>query len=328
MEPDNDFLQELKTLRKGRGVTAPGLNDHLGPHLRELSGITDGDSPGARRAKVIATLDQLAAALPDDLSLAVRAALGLHQDARQPFLADRVQWLAEQIDRDVRTARRRVDQGLASMAEQAAVPPPAELPAVGDQDDNRWFIREFKAVVLLDGPAPEAIDQRTVVSQVDGLERVDALITIPRDATSRGGANNLEVEVLYGATIESRERVTSSRFRYQLRLPRTLSAGDVHEYALRFRLPPDQPMRPHYVYTTLRRCDRFDLRVRFDRDRVPEGVWRVSEAYPRDLDDGVAGWEPVAVDSSAEVHVTFTQLKLGLGYGALWTDIPDYDIQL
>jgi hypothetical protein len=323
---DDALLDELKTLRKGRGVNAARIA--LGPRLRELAGVAEQDSTGVTRRKVIGTLDRLAEPLPADLALAARAALGLLPAAQQPFLAERVQWLADQLRRDVRTARRRVDLGLAAMAEHASAAPAPVAPVrpAGDEDE-RWYVREFRALLRLDRPTPEAMDTRVVVATVDGLTQIDALITVPRDGPARTGPHDLLVEALYGATIVGRERVTASRFRYALRLPRPLRAGEAHEYGLLFRVPPDQPMRNHYVHYAPRRCDRFELRVRFDPERVPTEVWRVDGVFPRDLDDGLPDTDAVAVDDAAEVHLVFDRLRPGFGYGARWTPPPPYELR-
>jgi len=319
------LLEELKTLRKGRGVNAARMA--LGPRLRELAAVGADDTPGTTRRKVIGTLNRLAEPLPADLALAARAALALLPSAQHPFLAERVQWLADQLRRDVRTARRRVDLGLAAMAERAsAAPTPAPLrPA--DEDDERWYVRDFRALLRLDQPTPEAMDTRVVVARVDGLTEIEALITVPRDGPSRTGPHDLQVEALYGARIVGRERVTASRFRYALRLPRPLRAGDAHEYGLLFRVPPNQPMRTHYVHYAPRRCDRFELRIRFDPQRVPAEVWRVDGIFPRDLDDGLPDAESVPVDDAAEVHLVFDRLRPGFGYGARWTPPPPYELR-
>jgi hypothetical protein len=329
---DTELLRELKTLRKGRGVNTARLPDQIGPLLRELAAVENQDAAGIIRQKVTGALNRLAESLPTDLALAARAALSLHPEAQQPFLAERVQWLADQLERDVRTARRRVDLGLTALAEQALVPTPAEgtvpaprAPLTREPDDDPWHIREFRAVLRLDQPTPEAIEQRVIVANQDGLDRLDALITIPRDRDIRTGSHDLLMEVLYGATIVSRERVTGSRFKYGLQLPRALYSGEAHEYALLFRLPPNQPMRTHYVYTTHRRCDAFDLRIRFDPERLPAEIWRVNQGYFGDLDDDAAPRDVVDVDRTGEVHLVFHRLRQGFGYGAQWTP-PPYEI--
>jgi hypothetical protein len=328
---DAELLHELKTLRKGRGMNAPRITDQLGPALRTLAAVDPADAPGAVRQKVAGALAGLADSLPGDLALAARAALGLHPEAQQPFLADRVQWLAEKLQRDVRTARRRVDLGLAAMAEQATVSaygipspraPLGSIRTTPEPGEEPWYVREFRAVLRLDQPSPEAIEQRVVVANRDGLDHLDALITIPRDRATGTGSHDLLVEVLYGVTIVSRERVTGSRFKFGLKLPHPLDEGEPHEYGLLFRLPADQPMRTHYVYRTHRRCDAFDLRIRFDPERIPTEVWRVYEWYSGDLEDDTAPRDPVDVDSTGELHLVFHRLRQGLGYGAQWTEVP------
>jgi hypothetical protein len=326
---DLDLLLELKTLRKGRGVNTARVTDQIGPLLRELAAVEKQDPTGIIRQKLTATLNRLSESLPADLALAARAALALDPEAQQPFLAERVQWLAGRLERDVRTARRRVDLGLAALAERALVPEAAAVPApraalAREPDDDLWHIREFRAVLRLDQPAPEAIEQRVIVANQDGLDRLDALITIPRDRATRTGSHDLLMEVLYGATIVSRERVTGSRFKYGLQLPRPLYAGEAHEYALLFRLPMNQPMRTHYVYTTHRRCDAFDLRIRFDPERMPAEIWRVNQGYLGDLDDETAPRDMVEADRTGELHLVFHRLRLGFGYGAQWTALPAY----
>src|SRR5215218_5329453 len=148
---DDPLLEELKILRKGRGVNAARIG--LGPRLRELAAVGEADTPGTTRRKVIDTLNRLAEPLPADLALAARAALALLPSAQHPFLAERVQWLADQLRRDVRTARRRVDLGLAAMAEQASTAPaPVAAVRSAAADDERWYVREFRALLRLDQP--------------------------------------------------------------------------------------------------------------------------------------------------------------------------------
>src|SRR5205823_7552443 len=92
------------------------------------------------------------------------------------------------------------------------------------------------------------------------------------------------------------------------------------------RVPRDQLMRPHYVFTSPRRCDLFDLRVRFDPARLPDRVWRVSEAFHRDVDDPGPSDDLLTVDSAGELHVEFHDVRPGFGYGARWSAIPSYEM--
>ncbi len=44
-------------------------------------------------------------------------------------------------------------------------------------------------------------------------------------------------------------------------------------------------MRPYYVFTPVLRVDHFDLHVRFGPDKPPGRVFRVADAFDRDLDE-------------------------------------------
>ncbi|HSV67221.1 MAG TPA: hypothetical protein VLJ59_15090 [Mycobacteriales bacterium] len=328
--PSTDLLIELKVLRKGRGLYAPKIDAQVGPALRTLCGIDGDDDAAVMRQKLVDRLSEFAQTLPPDLELAVTAALALHPDAHQLFLNERIRWLADRLGRDDRTARRRVDEGLDRLAEAAAagrgrVSP--ERPAGGGSMQEGWYVDECHALLRLDRPSPEAIERRVIVADRDGIDEIVAAITLPRHPAGRRGSHDLIVEVLYGATLVRKEHDTPSRFRFVLSLPTTLRAGERHEYMLVLRVPPDQPMRSHYVFTSPRRCDLFDLRIRFDPDRMPEDIWKVNGAFHRDIDDEEPVGDRLHPDSACEVHVQFRDLSPGFGYGAQWKNPGSYELQ-
>jgi hypothetical protein len=311
------FLEELKTLRKGRGVLALKIGGQVGPALRAFCGIARAEASESVRAKVTDRLADLARTLPDDLELAVRAGLALHPQAQQLFLSHRIQWLAEQLDRDERTARRRMDEGLHRLAEAAA-----RHITAAHMPDEGWYVEEFYAVLRLDLPCAEAIERRRIIAERDGIDHIDAMITLPREDADSTTSHDLHVEVVYGATLIRTEHISRSRFRFVLELPTVLRAGDRHEYALLFRVPPRQLMRTHYVLVSPRRCDLFDLRVRFDRARPPVAVWRAAGVFYVGLDDMQSGGEMLTTDKAGEVHQQFRNLKPGFSYGILWKNPP------
>ncbi|MEO3859630.1 macro domain-containing protein [Acrocarpospora sp. B8E8] len=106
----SDLFTELIQLRPGRGVLTGNLVARIGPLLRARAGIDDSDGPGEISERLIAYLESLAGTLPPDLALAFRVGLSLHPQAQFRFLDERMEWLAMQLDRDARTARRRFDE--------------------------------------------------------------------------------------------------------------------------------------------------------------------------------------------------------------------------
>jgi hypothetical protein len=81
-------------------------------------------------------------------------------------------------------------------------------------------------------------------------------------------------------------------------------------------------MQPHYVCVPKHRCDMFDLRVRFDLEKMPEHIWRLVDAFQRDVDDPAPSGEILPPDAAGEVHTMFRQLTPGRAYGIRWTGEP------
>jgi hypothetical protein len=77
-------------------------------------------------------------------------------------------------------------------------------------------------------------------------------------------------------------------------------------------------MRTHYMIVSPRRCDLFDLRVRFDPARPPVEVWQASGVFYVGLEDMQPGGERLAVDKAGEIHQQFHNLRPGFSYGVLW----------
>jgi hypothetical protein len=307
---------ELRALRKGRGVQSPTIADAVGPQLSVACGIAVGDSPADIREKLAGRLGALAKKLPQDLRAVVVAALALTPDAQGPFLQDRVQRLADQENRDVRTIRRRVDEAINMLAQQAVRA--GATPARTDGDG--WRVVRLESLLRMDVESPVCFERRFIKAESSGVEEVRELMTLPRGAETDSAEHDVGVEVQYGVELVRQERVRDTRFAFVLRLPHALSAGDSHDYGLVLRVPPGQPMRTHYVFFPRRSCDSFALRVRFPAGAVPRNIWKVAEVFHRDLDDEQLTREELVADRVGEVSVDFDGLIAGHGYGVQWSD--------
>ncbi|WP_329054938.1 hypothetical protein OG738_16575 [Amycolatopsis sp. NBC_01488] len=296
-----ELVQELKTLRKGRGL-AGRVEDRVGPLLRSACAVSEEDGLVAIRKKVSDRLTKWASDLPDDLRLAALAAFAISAEARQPLYQDRVRWAASRVDRDPRTVRRRVDEAIDLLAELASST--SSPPAV---PGDRWHTLSLSVALVVDEPL--VLEQRRIVADQDGVGSVDLAVSLP------AGRADLSVTVLYGGTLVDRGMETSSRWGYGLELPRPLSRGEVWEWAVLFR-PPS--LRPYLVSVPRQRCDEFDLRVRFG-GAPPAEIWVLEGAFQRDVSDPGYQGRPEQVDSSGEVHLRFRGLAPGLAYGARWT---------
>jgi hypothetical protein len=189
--------------------------------------------------------------------------------------------------------------------------------------DEGWYVESFKALLRLDVEPIEAIEQRVVVASRDGLEELSTSICVPRHHDDAAESpHQLEAELLHGGALVLREQPYETFFRNVIALPVPLRAGDRHEYALRLRLPPGQPMASHYVHVPFRRSDAFELRVRFDPDHLPTAVWSVSGVPTTVIYERRPTNQIMVPDRFGEVRLKFNELRTGLGYGLCWLD-PD-----
>lgn len=185
---------------------------------------------------------------------------------------------------------------------------------------NGWFIESFTALLRLDTELVEALERRLIVATIDGLSELATSVSVPRHHDDASREHGLDAELLYGGSLELREQPYESYFRNVIVLPRPLRRGERHECALRLRIPPGQPMAPHYVHVPFHRSDHFDLRVRFPLRNLPRAVWVLHAVPTAVIYEGKPTGETLVPDRFGEVHVSFRDLRLGLGYGLCWSE--------
>ncbi|MEV6879634.1 hypothetical protein [Amycolatopsis sp. NPDC051128] len=309
------MVDELKVLRKGRAVFGTPLGDRVGPVLRTACGILEDDDTVAMRRKLVDKLRPLVESLPDDLKIALLAAFALDERARKPFYQERVHWAAITLDRDDRTVRRRIDEGIEQVAALAIA---AAEPESGPRYPSRsWHTEELRVTLALDQPVAEAFEFRRVV--VDASEIVELDLALTLNVSGEFGESvresDLEVDVFHGGLLASREMESSDRVGLSLRLPKPLRRGERHEIGLRFRATMREP---HYVCVPRHPCDLFDLHIRFG-ERVPDQIVRLEKAFQADARDRAPRGDVLRTDDAGEVHVRFRHLVPGFAYGVRWS---------
>lgn len=313
----DDLRAEIKRLRPGRGIHATDLISRLGGELRSLAGIRDSASRAEALKTLLSVLEGWAQDLPDDMRLAFLAALGAHPRAPFPTLERRMEWAANELGGvSIRTVHRRVDDAVDRVVAELPATTPADRD--GGYAPGGWYLASLRTTLCLDGEAPEALEDREVVSTVDGLEEVLVSGRIPREDASDADAHSLDLRILFGGSEVLRKRPTDSYFQHFIRLPRPLGYGERHTLSVAVRIPPGQPMHPRYIYYPLRRCDAFELRLRFDRRHEPGRVWQIP-GLPRGVVDEYAASDAlVRPDTAGEIRLDFHGLQPGFGYGARW----------
>ncbi|MGC7099746.1 hypothetical protein ACPZ19_34145 [Amycolatopsis lurida] len=315
------LVDELKALRKGRGLFTTNLDERIGPELRRCCGVGTGDRPSEVRDKVSTRLAAAIAELPEDLGSLLLVAFALDPRLRLPFYQERIDRAADEMHRDRRTVRRRIDEGIVHLAELVdGVPAGTPDPAPPEEPGPGWHTEELRTFVNLEPAAPEAFELRRVVAERDGITALDLAITVTAPPDRRSPPPEPDIDVFSGGRLVGTQKQASDRVGFELKLPKPLRRGDTHVFVVRFRARTDGGMRPHYVCVPKQRCDYFDLRVRFPAAAVPGVIWKVSGGFQRDLDDPVATGVAAAPDATGEIRGEFRRLLPGLVYGFRWAE--------
>jgi hypothetical protein len=309
-----ELADELRTLRKGGGIHSPQIVGRAGPALRRRCRITAGDSVADIRQKIATWLQSAIADLPADLREPMLAAFALDGDVSGALFKERVARLADRTGHSGRTLRRRIDSGIDFLT--------ADEP-VGELEPERgpgWHTSALSVLVNLDLPAPEVFEFRSVVAGRDRMNAVQLAFTVaaPPDAVTPAEPSAFDIDVFCGGVLSATRRQARDRLGYEVTLPNPLQRNDKHDIAVRYRLRPGHVFAPHYACVPVGRCDVFRLRVRFDRRRLPETIWRVDGVLQRDLDDPLTVGEQSRPDAAGEVEAEFHELGVGLSYGFRW----------
>jgi hypothetical protein len=316
------LVAELKKLRRGRGIGDVDVDEHIGPTLRMVCGVTD-ESPASVRDKVAARLSEWAQPLPEDIAVPVLAAFAVLPDAQQPFVQNRARWAGERIGRDERTVRRRIDEGITRIAELAVAEHLNVRSLDPDGPSKQWHTEELRALLDLDQATPEAFEFRRIVAGRDNLREIDLAVTLTGSAAGDESADPvlLDMDVLYGGTLVRRKMESTRRYGLSLALPRALAKEERHDFAVRFRVQGDgEPLQPHFVCVTEQGCDLLEIRVKFPEKKPQTSVWRLTRAFQGELDDPARRGDPVPVDGANELRVEFRRTEPGFAYGVQWDD--------
>ncbi|HEY3464373.1 MAG TPA: hypothetical protein VGL47_04525 [Amycolatopsis sp.] len=322
MAHEDGLLRELTTLRRGWGLETERLRSRLGPLVSGWCEIHRTTSDRDARRVLREAISAAIAEFPADDRLAVNVALGIAPGAQHALLSDRVGVLAERLSVSERTARRRIDRSFSRLAAEieAGTRPRDDVP----DPDQGWFVKRLKALVRLDTPEPELIEERLIVATREGLTRISAQFTVPRTEDGLDGEREVAADAQHGVRIAAAEREGQRHFRWLLDLPRPLARGETHTFSLVIRVRDGLPIRPSYAFVPLVTCESFAVRVRFDPARPPRSVWRLDRVPVSVLADPPQPGESLPLDGAGEVAQDFAAPQLGYAYGLRWLpqDIP------
>lgn len=308
--PLREFAFWLRDLRRSSGLTYEQLGSRAHYAISTVQAAADG--------RHLPTLK---------VTLAFVAACGGDQPAWRDYWT-RIRRLLDPnapdgVDRSVLPPW--LDPAPAPALSAPAVPASVDAPGLSSRSSGLsedWFVESFSAVVRVDTEPVEVIERKTIVASADDVAEIAASVNVPRHQDALDQPVGLESELLYGGSLELREQRYDSFFTNVIMLPRPLRRGERHEYALRLRIPRGQRMASHFLHVPHRRSDHFDLRVRFDPRRLPDTIWLLRDAPTAMIYQREPAMQTTAPDRFGEVHASFRDMRLGLGYGLRWRD-PD-----
>lgn len=316
----DQLVAELKRLRQRGALNSPNLADMIGPLLRSTLGLDVDSSPRQLREALRHELVTLAGQLPGELHRAVLTTYGLTEEsATTGNFEQRLKLVAEQIDRNPKTAGRRVDAALEVLARTALA---MHREQRAGHPGSPWRTAMLHTSVVLDRGFPQVYERRRIVVLADELKEIELEVSVPTSLSRREEIppDSTGIEVLHGGTLQVQRRRSSTRLGYVLRLPHKLARHAEHEFFLHFRFTELNSMRPFYVCTPNFPCELFDLHVKFDPERPPGRIWQIADLPPFEVEDEFAPREPAEADSCCEVHFTFTDLTPNRSFGVAWSE--------
>jgi hypothetical protein len=144
--------------------------------------------------------------------------------------------------------------------------------------------------------------------------------SIPRPLGQGPAEHGADLTVLHGGSLVGSERATATYFRYTIRLPRPLRVDESHELGVLLTIPVGQPFSQRYTLRPLRRCDEFDLRVRFGATGQAKQIWRIPGLPVGMAEEYAAPDALISPDAAGDIALSFQHLRVGLAYGARWSD--------
>jgi hypothetical protein len=312
------LLDELKRLRRGQGLADAKLAP-LGPALRSLSGAGPDAPPLETAQRLQVELGRLIDGLPWELRQFARAALNVswEDEGASELLEGRISRLSDLVTRDPRTVRRHINEAMNQLVD-AAVAEENWTEMDRQQSLSEWYIKSSRAILRLDRPNPEAVDEREIVVTGSPLSGISLPFTLPRHPDDHSDTHELQTDILFGGKFVVNRRVADLRFDIKVQFSRVIQPGESHRYAVIYRVPDGQKMTPHYVFVPYRRCDEFELFIRFDEHALPTDIRRVNARFHREIEERQPDEEKLRPDAAAEVHIRFTNLQVGAGYGIQW----------
>jgi hypothetical protein len=317
---------EFTKLRQGPGVRHGSLRRRLGPQLLHLCGISDQDTQTLVRRKATRTIDHLIREYPSETKKILLAVLGMDTEASHATLDRRLAWLAVTLRWAQRTVRRRVDEALRMLSEDAV----AEARITAAAARLGYAVETLDVTVTIEGDRVAVVQRRLRIRAVhESLEVIHCKVGVPRPLSRQGEDPVLDIAVR-GGRLEHYERRAGAEgdiIVYSVEPHHPIAKGETYDFCVSVTIPPEQPMAQHFVVTPRTAVGSVRIRVQFDPMKPPTGVWRVSHAFHREIDRIAPEDVMLQLDQSGAVGIVVHDFDgpSGLASGLAWAWEPNQD---
>lgn len=310
----DQLLRELKTLRKGLGLTAPDLLGKVGPTLRQAAGVQPDDTSGMARRKVVKLISDVTYYLPDvqRWMAGVMFSLPSYTEFVGLSYTSRLTEAGMRIDRDLRTMQRQADRVLQKIAEDAS----EHIERVDDVD---WYTDALRIALLLDTERATVYEARRIVA-VDELEHIDLHLNVDPHQFEQG---LVDVDVLYGGELDTDEDSYTDRVVARIHLPGLVLPGETHDIGLLHRLPTHTLHTQHVCIPTAP-CNYLEMMVRFHPNNPPTDLSLIdgTPTTTPTTNQPPPHTEQLDIDERGTTRATFGNPTPGHAYGIRWTTPP------
>jgi hypothetical protein len=318
MDIESELRCELRELRGGYGVWRTDLADRFGHRLRSELGVADPALSSVRARELVREMIDVLLAGHADAQLALRAAVALQPETREKRTFDqRVQWLAGKLNYGDRTARRRIDDAIALLA-QAIVADRRGLSAAtrrGAPDEVDYVIESLHTDIKLIGNQARVAEWREIRA-LTKLSEIRCKFSLPEPPD--GVDREVGISILGGGELLDYQARPGNVVEFSVEPPRPLEEDDEHRFGIEFLFPPGYPMAPLYAVHPATRFRFFDLTIHFDLGRLPLRVWKIDGVLHPETGSYQPGMEELTPDSSGIVGVRFENLPEGRSRGVGW----------
>jgi hypothetical protein len=313
----DELAKELDELHRGLGVHRPQLARHLGPRLIEVLRIEpDADQNEVRRV-LLSGLSEAARTLPRGLRMVFVMASGLGAEEQQ--LTERMDLAAQEVNRGLRQVRRWLREADALVAE--ALARQGGTDDIAPEGRPGWYIETFSSIVRVDRSRPQFVSMREIYATAPQLSTISENITISR-ATAGDDDDLLEVVAVDGCTVTNLVRASTSLWRFNLELDRTLRAGDRHRLGVMVTMPSREYIRPYSVMVPFRTTRRFSTEVHLGDPPLASQAWRLNAVPPVMLDDAIPTSDTYDLEQGSVIRADFPTVITGLAHGIQWSWAP------